>query len=49
MPRFVGTVFKSRKLIEEDRYGNENWAETSLDVMRAIESVGGPFRNQRHR
>jgi len=41
--RFVGTVFKSRKLIEEDRYGNENWAETSLDVMRAIESVGGRF------
>lgn len=41
--RFVGTVFKSRKLIDENRYGNENWAQTSLDVMRAIESVGGRF------
>ncbi len=41
--RFVKTVFKSRKLIDEDRYGNENWAQTSLDVMRAIESVGGRF------
>lgn len=41
--RFVRTVFKSRKLIEENRYGNENWAETSLDVMKAIESVGGRF------
>jgi 1-acyl-sn-glycerol-3-phosphate acyltransferase len=41
--RFVKTVFKSRKLIDADRYGNENWAQTSLDVMRAIESVGGRF------
>lgn len=41
--RFVGTVFKSRRLIEENRYGNDNWAETSLDVMRAIEAVGGRF------
>jgi 1-acyl-sn-glycerol-3-phosphate acyltransferase len=41
--RFVNTVFKSRKLIEEERYHNENWAETSLDVMRAVESVGGRF------
>jgi 1-acyl-sn-glycerol-3-phosphate acyltransferase len=41
--RFIGTVFKSRRLIEENRYGNENWAETSLDVMRAVEAVGGRF------
>lgn len=41
--KFVGTVFKSRKLIDENRYGNENWAETSRDVMKAIESVGGRF------
>lgn len=41
--RFVKTVFKSRKLIDADRYGNENWAQTSLDVMRAIECVGGRF------
>lgn len=41
--KFVNTVFKSRKLISEDRYGNENWAETSRDVMRAIEAVGGRF------
>lgn len=41
--RFVATVFRSRKLIEEDRYGNENWADTSLDVMRAVEAVGGRF------
>ena len=39
--KFVSTVFKSRRLIEENRYGNDNWAETSLDVMQAIESVGG--------
>lgn len=41
--RFVRTVFKSRKLIEENRYGNENWAQTSYDVMQAIEAVGGRF------
>jgi len=41
--KFVSTVFKSRRLIEENRYGNDNWAETSLDVMQAIESVGGRF------
>lgn len=41
--RFVGTVFRSRKLIKENRYGNENWAETSLDVMRSVEAVGGRF------
>ncbi|HNA79553.1 MAG TPA: lysophospholipid acyltransferase family protein, partial [Turneriella sp.] len=41
--KFVSTVFKSRKLIDDNRYGNENWAETSRDVMKAIESVGGRF------
>lgn len=41
--KFVGTVFKSRRLINENRYGNDNWAQTSLDVMKAIESVGGRF------
>jgi len=41
--RFVRTVFKSRKLIRENRYNNENWSQTSLDVMQAIEAVGGRF------
>jgi 1-acyl-sn-glycerol-3-phosphate acyltransferase len=41
--RFVGTIFRSRKLIEENRYSNENWADTSLDVMQSIEAVGGRF------
>lgn len=41
--RFVGTVFRSRKLIEENRYGNDNWADTSLDVMQSVEAVGGRF------
>lgn len=41
--KFVIYVFKSRKLINTNDYNNERWAETSLDVMRAIESVGGKF------
>jgi len=41
--RFVATVLRSRKLIDTNSYGNENWAETSRDVMQSIEAVGGRF------
>jgi len=41
--RFVGTVLKSRKLIDANAYENDNWAQTSLDVMRSVEAVGGRF------
>ncbi len=39
--RFVKVVFNCRKMIDQNRFTNENWAETSRDIMKAVEAVGG--------
>ena len=41
--RFVRTVFKARKLIAQNQYDNANWSNTSYDIMKSIEAVGGRF------
>lgn len=40
---FAKIVFKSRSYIKKGIYGNEKWAETSFDTLKAIERCGGRF------
>jgi 1-acyl-sn-glycerol-3-phosphate acyltransferase len=36
-------VLKASRKAKRDEYGDENWVESSLNVVRALEAVGGRF------
>lgn len=41
--RMAGIVFRSSARAKRSRYGTKEWAASSLDIMRALESVGVEF------
>ena len=42
-PKFWGIVRRASSEAKRGRYGNREWAETSCDVMRALEAAGVRF------
>ncbi len=40
---FAKIIFKSRSYIKKGIYDNKKWAETSFDILKAIERYGGRF------
>jgi 1-acyl-sn-glycerol-3-phosphate acyltransferase len=42
-PKFVWIVWKAGLLAKRSRYGYRQWTQSSVDVMRALESVGVRF------
>ncbi len=41
--KYIGVVFKSRKLALRGKYDREQWANSSIDIFKTIESCGGRF------
>ena len=39
--RFIGIVFRSRRLALDGRYGVDEWSGSSFDIMRLLEKSGG--------
>lgn len=41
--RMMGTVFRSSSRAKRSKYGTKEWAESSLEILRWLESVGVEF------
>lgn len=39
-PPFAGIIMRSSRLAKKGAYGYEEWSDSSIDVLRALESVG---------
>jgi 1-acyl-sn-glycerol-3-phosphate acyltransferase len=43
LSKYIGVVFKSRKIALRGKYDREQWAYSSIDIFKIIESCGGRF------